>query len=220
MGGHDDGDFGPAYWEQRYRDGGATGRHDPSPSLITEVSDLPPGSALDAGCGWGADALWLAARGWSVVAVDVAPEALEQAKAAAEAAAPDAATCIHWVPADLTTWEPGTQFDLVTCHYVHVPGPPEVLFARLATWVAPGGTLLVVGHGCTPGHHGELQGGAHEPAAAAKIRPLQITSVLPADDWDVLVAESRTHLPRPDGTAPAASQDVIVRAIRKHPPRH
>ena len=60
---------------------------------------------------------------------------------------PAAAARITWTAADLTGWEPTSRFDLVTSHYVHVPGPPEALFARLASWVAPGGTLLVVGHG-------------------------------------------------------------------------
>lgn len=35
----------------------------PTAHLLTEVGGLRPGLALDAGCGHGSDALWLAAHG-------------------------------------------------------------------------------------------------------------------------------------------------------------
>ena len=224
---HDDSEFGAAYWEDRYRHGGGASRRDPSPSLLAEASDLPPGHALDAGCGWGADALWLASRGWQVTAVDVSPAAIDQARQTAEATDSDAAARVTWTPADLTTWEPADRFDLVTSHYVHVPGPPEALFARLASWVAPGGTLLVVGHGHTPGQHGGHHGphGHHQaagqpdsPVASAQIRLAQITAGLSTDDWQIIAAEPRTHtISRPDGAPPAVLTDVVVRAQRAHP---
>ena len=49
-----------------------------------------PGTALDAGCGEGAEATWLASRGWDVTAADISAEAL--ARAAARAVAGDAGT--------------------------------------------------------------------------------------------------------------------------------
>ena len=70
--------FSAEYWEDRYRVGGGASRHEPSPSLLAEAGDLPPGRALDAGCGHGADAVWLARRGWQVTAVDVSAAAVEQ----------------------------------------------------------------------------------------------------------------------------------------------
>lgn len=224
----DHGDFGAAYWDDRYRDGGGASRRDPSPSLLAEADDLPPGRALDAGCGSGADALWLAARGWQVTAVDVSPAAVDQARQAAEATDPAAAARITWTPADLTTWDPGPgRFDLVTSHYVHVPGPPEELFARLARWVAPGGTLLVVGHGDAPGHgHGGQHGhhGRHgraddeSPAATARIRMAEVTAGLPSGEWEIVVAEPRTHtVSSPNLAPPAVLDDVVVRAQRCRP---
>ena len=43
------GKFGACYSMDRYLGGQGTSRHDPSPSLVAEVADLPPGRALDAG---------------------------------------------------------------------------------------------------------------------------------------------------------------------------
>jgi len=207
-------EFGAAYWEDRYRSGEGTSKHDPSPSLVTETSGLTPGRALDAGCGVGGDALWLAAHGWQVTAVDISLTALEQGRRAAQAAGPAFAERIEWVHGDLTTRDPGQrEFDLVSSHHVHVPGPPELLFRRLASWVQPGGTLLVVGH---DGGHGHQHGHGHAHPPGAQVRAAQIVSGLPEDQWDVVVAESRTHtVQRPDGGGPVTLDDVVVRARRR-----
>lgn len=221
-------DFDATYWEERYRTGEGAGRLDPSPSLVTETVGLRSGRALDAGCGVGADALWLAARGWQVTAVDVSSTALGRGRSTAQAAGPAFAERIEWVHADLTAWEPGLRaFDLVSSHYVHVPGPPEPLFRRLASWVAPGGSLLVVGHGPGHGHgpgreHGSAHGSGpghgsgsgHPPGA--QVRAEQVLAALPDEEWDVLVAEPRTRtVQRPDGGDPVTLDDVVVHARRR-----
>lgn len=143
--------FSPAYWEDRYAGHpGHEGAHqaEPNATLVAVAQQLPPGSALDAGCGHGADALWLAAQGWRVTAVDVAGTVIEQARRAAVSADADPTGRIQWVPADLMSWQPAANgYDLVSAHYVHVPaGQQEAFLRRLALAVAPGGTLLVVGH--------------------------------------------------------------------------
>ena len=226
MSGHDHGEFDAAYWEDRYRSGGGASRLDPSPSLLAEVTDLAPGTALEAGCGWGADAMWLATRGWTVTAVDVSPAAVDRARQHAEAAGPEDAARVTFLAADLTTWDPHQRFELVTSHYVHVPGPQEALFSRLASWVAPGGTLLVVGHAHTPGqhdhghggqhggeHHAGAQGGPGSPPDSARIRLAQITSALPVTEWEIVAAEPRTHtISRPGGGPPTVLDDILVRA--------
>ena len=201
-------EFGAGYWEHRYRSGRHGGGAAPSPSLLDEAGALPPGRALDAGCGRGADALWLAARGWQVTAVDVSASALDAALLALRAAGEDVAARVELVHADLTTWDPGdVRFDLVTCSYVHVPGPAEELYRRLASWVAPGGTLLVVGHDAAA----LADGHGHPPHSRTSTG--QVTAGLPGALWEVLVIEARTHtVHRPDG--PTRLHDVVVRARR------
>ena len=67
---------------------------------------------------------------------------------------------VEWVEADLSVWEPGTRFDLVTTHYAHPAMPQLEFYDRIAEWVAPGGTLLIVGHLHT---HGATDGQPREP---------------------------------------------------------
>ena len=226
------GDFGAEYWESRYRAGEETSRHDPSPSLVTGTTDLPPGRALDAGCGLGADAIWLAARGWHVTAVDVSATAIEQGRASAQTAGRDVAARIEWVHADLTRWHPADRFfDLVTSHYVHVPGPVEDLIRRLAAWVAPGGTLLVVGHdhahsedqtdghNQAQGHHHRTHDPDRAPAPGSRITAGQITGGLARDEWEITVAGSRTRtMGRPGASGTARLHDAVVLARRHGPP--
>lgn len=169
-------EFDRPYWDQHWRQARHHGT-EPNPHLVREVAGLAPGTALDAGCGRGAEAGWLAARGWAVTAVDISIEALSQA----------GANTVAWVRADLTTWTPGTRFDLVTTHYAHPAMPQLAFYERISEWVAPGGTLLVVGH--AHGHH----------VAEASARAADITALL--DGWEI-------------GTAGDHGHDVVVRARR------
>ena len=206
-------EFDAAYWELRYRSGAGAGKHDPSPSLVTGTAGLSPGRALDAGCGVGGDALWLAAQGWHVTAVDISATALAHGRQVASSAGRAFAERIDWVHGDLSEWEPREAFDLVTSHYVHVPGPPEELFRRLATWVTPGGTLLVVGHDAAHGH-----GSAHAHPAGARVRAEQVVAGLPADQWEIVVAEPRTHTMARPGGGSVTLDDVVVHARRRPNP--
>lgn len=142
------------FWEARYRstrgENGRVWSGRVNEAVAREVAGLAPGTALELGCGEGGDALWLASRGWRVTAVDISATAL--AVGAAEATRAGLADRIDWVQADLSTWQPPSQFALVTSAFLHSPVelPREVVLRRAATAVAPGGQLLVVGHGATP----------------------------------------------------------------------
>jgi SAM-dependent methyltransferase len=186
--------FDKNYWEQHWHQARSSGPA-PNPHLAREAGDLAPGTALDAGCGTGAEARWLAARGWQVTAADISAEAL------ARAAAEPAAGPVRWVEADLTVWHPGTRYDLVTTHYAHPAMPHLAFYDRVADWVAPGGTLLIVGH--RPGHH-------HHPAEAT-VTLADITARLDDSEWKIVTAAEHTRSV-PGHADPL--RDVVVRAIR------
>ena len=115
--------------------------------MLTETADLHPGRALDAGCGHGAEAMWLASRGWRVTALDYSVTALDIARSSAKAIGADVGERIEWTEGDLTTWAPPPgSYDLVISLYVHVEGSVGEMVKRLGTGVAPGGTLLLVGN--------------------------------------------------------------------------
>lgn len=199
--------FGPQWWEHHYQEHPA--KHDsPSPQLVAEVTALPAGSALDAGCGRGTDALWLARQGWQVTAVDVSPTAVSNAKDFAARHEPAIAARISWVVADLTTWQPPRQYDLVVSQYVHPAMPFSEFVARLAQAVAADGTLLIVGHSPADEHSA-----AHAPDQAS-IGIDGVTAPLSRQLWDIDVAESRIrHLGH--GSTRMTIHDLVVRAHRK-----
>lgn len=199
--------FSQAAWEERYGSGGMwSGR--PNAQLVAETADLAPGRALDAGCGEGADAMWLAGQGWRVTAVDFSEVALGRARERS------AGLDVEWRRADLTTWtpEPGA-YDLVSAQFVHLPTLVE-MYARLATGVAPGGTLLLVGHDPTD------DAGPHRPQIPGMFFTAdEAAGLLDPRDWDVVVAGTREreghgHGHGQEGT-PLTVRDVVVVARRR-----
>lgn len=213
-------DFDKGYWEQHWdqaRDPAATvgDESTPNPYLCRDVADLEPGSALDAGCGTGAEASWLARRGWRVTAADISATALAAAATTATGL-PPVAHPVTWVEADLTTWTPAERFDLVISNYAHPSMPQLDFYDRIADWVAPGGTLLIVGHlhhPDTAGHgHGD-QHGSHPPEQAT-VTLAAMSSRLDPAVWHVHTAEEHTRTrTAPDGRA-VTLRDVVLRATR------
>jgi SAM-dependent methyltransferase len=209
--------FGRPYWEDRYGAPGYTWSGNPNPVLVTEATPLAPGRALDVGSGEGGDALWLARRGWNVTAVDIATNALEKARERAESVVSAAAARIQWVQQDLTAWSPQPEtYDLVSAQFMHLPQPHRsALFRSLAAAVAPGGTLLIVGHDASdldldPDEHG------------ARLDELMFTADDVVTDLDgtlrIEVAESRRRQPGAGHGLTSVMRDVVVRGIAAESP--
>jgi len=182
-----------AYWEQLWaktlrEHPDKVAQRPPNAHLIAEVASLRPGRSLDAGCGHGAETLWLAAHGWEVMAVDFSASALAHARSTAEALGPELAARITWVEGDLALWTPARDhFDLVVCLYVHVAGSVDEMVRRMASGVAPGGTLLLVGHR-------PIDPATGKPTAAASQVQVSVESAVAALDpsgWALVVAEER-----------------------------
>lgn len=202
------------FWDEHYGRADAIWSGDPNPQLVDEASGLPAGTALDVGCGEGADAIWLAGRGWHVTAVDITQVALDRAARNAEAAG--VADRITWVRADLTDGtSPGAGFDLVSAHFMHLPVAQRVpLYRRLAAAVAPGGTFLVVGH-----HPSDMEAIGRPDLPGMYFTASEVAADLPAGEWTVLVDEARGRpFAGPDGRA-VTIHDTVLKARRSAPAR-
>jgi len=207
-------EFDQPYWEQHWQQahGQQTRRVlEPNPHLVSETAGLTPGTALDAGCGEGGEAIWLASQGWHVTAADISAEAL--ARAADRARDQDVDVC--WVQADLTDWQPETPFDLVATHYAHPTGSQLDFYERLARWVAPGGTLLVIGHLHGHADHGHGHGhGDGEPPAHASVTAADVAARFAGPEWDVVTADERERVVGVANGRQKVLRDVVVRVTR------
>ncbi|GAB3685639.1 NAD(P)/FAD-dependent oxidoreductase [Angustibacter aerolatus] len=207
--------FEQPWWEERYGADEAVWSGRVNPRLAQHAADLVPGTALDVGCGEGADTIWLAQRGWHVTALDFSAAGIARARAHAEAAG--VADRITWVQADVRTWTPpSAAFDLVSSQFMHqAPAVRGPLFDRLADAVRPGGTLLVVGH-----HPLDLQTGLRTPGPRHAMLEMMFTAGevadgLDAERWSVEVAEAAGRVVTgPDGRAIVA-HDAVLRARRR-----
>ena len=147
-------------WNRRYAGGELIWTARPNRFLAAEAADLAPGRALDVGAGEGRNAVWLAEQGWEVTAVDFADVGLAKGARLAE----ERGVQVAFVAADLLEYEPPSgAFDLVAVLYLHLPAAERrLVHARLARALAPGGTLLVVGHDTT--NIAEGHGGPQDPS--------------------------------------------------------
>ena len=196
------------FWETFYGPGQTPWSGRPNRVLVTELIAplVPTGrrTALDLGCGAGADAIWLAQQGWSVTGVDISAAAL--AHAASEADAAGVADRIEWVQRDLDDGLPEGEWDLVAAAYLHSPVElqREKVLRQAAAAVAPGGTLLVIGHqGHGSGEHGPP---AHVTFPTAE----DVLASLDLDGWTVERAEvTDVEMTSPDGSQSSRTDNVV-----------
>jgi SAM-dependent methyltransferase len=200
--GHDE----QAEWDERYSGSDRIWSGRPNGALVAEVADLGPGRALDVGCGEGADAVWLAGKGWAVTALDVSEVALTRAQSHAR----DAGVEITWVHAGLQAAAlPAGGFDLVSAQYpalLHSPGQDAE--RALLSAVAAGGVLLVV-------HHADVEADpakTHGFDPADYVSPADVAALLD-DGWRVEVDERRPRQVS-GGAGAHHTHDLVLRARR------
>jgi len=198
-----------AEWDARYGEhDGAMWSGRPNGRLVAEVADLAPGRALDVGCGEGADAIWLARRGWTVTAIDISDVAVSRAAEAAHVAG----ASVELVCGDaLQASFPAGSFDLVSLQYPALPKVAgEAAVRTLLGAVRPGGLLLAVYHDLDDEHREHMKSRGFDPA-----------DYVSADDLLRLLGEDFTvelHAVEPRIDPPPDNPhiaDVVLRARRR-----
>jgi SAM-dependent methyltransferase len=186
-------------WEAHFQNLAAQGREfrpHSDPLVERMARDLPPGRALDLACGAGGNALWLAARGWKVTAVDRSPAAIELVRAQAEQRGIRIDARIADLEAHEFRIEPGAWDLILLCRYLQ-----RDLFEPARLGLAPGGVLIVIALLAEPGSSG-----------AFRVQPGELAEAFgPSSGWSVLHQREIVHLPEGSSRGHALAEMVIRR---------
>jgi len=198
-------------WDARYTEPGFAFGTEPNDFLREQAHHLPRGRVLCLAEGEGRNAVWLAAQGFAVTAVDVSRIGLDKAQRFAR----ERGMRISTVLCDLAafTIEPGAWQGIVSI-FAHVPAETRRrVHAAVPVGLAPGGVLLLEGY--RPAQIGRGTGG---PADDARMLDLaRLREELPGLEWLLArelereVVEGRSH------TGTAAVVQVVARRAGVEP---
>lgn len=120
----------------------------PPPEVQAQTAVLPPGRALDLGCGYGRTAIYLAQRGWQVDGVDFVPQAIEGANWRAQAANVASSAKFHVGSVADLDFLPGPYDLAVDVGCMHSLSEPMLLAYRdgLLRLLRPGALYLLFTH--------------------------------------------------------------------------
>ncbi len=134
---------------ERYRSGNLPWADElPPPEIVALCEALPPGRALDLGCGLARSCIYLAQRGWQCEGVDFVPQAIEQARSRVIAAGATDRVTLH-VGSVLALDHLEPPFDLaidVGCLHAQPKEAVPVYVAQLRRLLRPGGTFVLFAH--------------------------------------------------------------------------
>ncbi len=127
-------------WEAHYAGEGYLFGKEPVALLKSHLGALRKGKALDVGMGEGRNAVYLAAHGFQVQGVEIAPSALKKAGKLAE----EKKVTVDIKPQNLDFYlMPLMGFDTIVMTYFR---PVSRFFSELRRGLAVGGTLLIEAH--------------------------------------------------------------------------
>ena len=138
---------------ERYISGEIPWDHsEPPPEIISLSNELPPGRAIDLGCGTGRACIWLARAGWQVDGIDFVPEAIAIARE--RVAAAGVADKVRLFVADATRLDFLTEpYDLaidVGCGHGFSEPELNAYLDEVRRLLRPGGLFAFFAHLRTP----------------------------------------------------------------------
>ncbi|MFV2062576.1 MAG: class I SAM-dependent methyltransferase [Chloroflexota bacterium] len=132
-------------WDERYASSEYVWTVSVNQFVAEHLAGLKAATAIDLGAGEGRNAVWLAQRGWRVIAVDFSETGLAKGRRLADDH--DVADLIEFVRADALTYEPASPVDLVVLSYLQLPiREQQAVLGQAATWLRSGGTVFVIAH--------------------------------------------------------------------------
>lgn len=198
-------------WDKRYTAKTLVWSAGPNACLARELDPLKPGSVLDAACGEGRNALWLAEQGWQVTGIDFSAVGIDKARQIADRRG----LVLEFLVADLARGPlPDVRYDLVIVLYLHTdPAERALWLPRLIDSVAPAGTFFYLGHDPSNIDHGV--GGPQDPALLPSAA--EITACLTGFDILKASVEQRPVSADPGhaGDSGGIAIDTLVRAVRR-----
>ncbi|MFG2003970.1 class I SAM-dependent methyltransferase [Spirillospora sp. NPDC048911] len=187
------------FWDEHYSR--RIGSPNVNPRLAEIAGPLPPGTALDLGCGAGGDALWLADHGWRVTAVDISASAVRSLQQRA-------GTSVTALRVDLAEDFPAGTFDLVSAQYFHTPFALDRahVLRTAANALNPGGRLAIVDHGSTAPWSWNQDPDVHHPT------PEEVAAELALDaGWSIERADTpKRQATGPEGRTATVTDHVLI----------
>lgn len=133
--------FGCKFWDKRYSSIGFVYGTEPNTFFKDELDKLKAGNILLLGEGEGRNAVYAAAKGWNVDAVDFSTIAKKKALKLAE----ENSVSINYEITDLSEYKPKSNYyDAAAIIFLHLnPKIRNVIHAKVAASLKPGGTLIL-----------------------------------------------------------------------------
>lgn len=128
-------------WDARYSADALPYGLEPNGFVVEQTAQLPSGPVLCLAEGYGRNAMWLAAQGHDVTAVEQSPVAIARGRALAAARG----VAVDFVQADLADYDLGdSKWSGIVSVFAHLP--PDLrgdLHARVVRALAPGGVFVL-----------------------------------------------------------------------------
>jgi SAM-dependent methyltransferase len=197
-----------AAWDARYAAAEQVWSPGPNQFVEAELGDLRPGTALDVACGEGRNAIWLAARGWDVTALDFSEVAVDRGRRLA------GDLPVAWVVGDALAVELPPA-DLVVLAYLQLPEEERrAVVRRTFATLRPGGTFFVVAHDSS--NLAEGTGGPQDPAVL--YTAADVLADLDGEPFEVVRAGRVARVVKGaddhGGTDDSTAWDALVRLVR------